>query len=100
FSTRRKRMRADGYPSRKRAVAEHLDLVRGADNPALGHQRRINCIDAQRGQPLEVDHHESFTPVLGLLQPPKPALGYTPLERHLAALVTRRRIAARARALA
>src|SRR5580700_11953104 len=93
-------MRADRYPSRQRAVAENLDLVRSADNSALGHQRRINRLDAQRGQPLEVDHHESFPPVLGFLQPAKSALGHSPLERHLPALVSRRRVAARARALA
>src|ERR1700739_3470229 len=93
-------MRADRYPPRQRAISEHLDLVRGADNSALGHQRRIDRLDAQRGQPLEGDHYKPSPPVLGLLQPAKSALRHAPLERHLPTLVSRRRVAARARALA
>src|ERR1700730_1788243 len=93
-------MRAHGHPSRQRAIAKHLDLVRGADDAALGHQRLINRIDSQRGQPLQVDHDESFPSVLSLLQTAKSALGHAPLERHLAAFIARRRGTARARALA
>src|SRR5260370_16889205 len=85
-------MRADRYPSRQCAITKHLYLVRSADNSALGHQRRIDRLDAQRGQPLEVDHYESFPPVLGFLQPAKSALGHSPLERHLPPLVSPPRV--------
>src|SRR5260370_17344914 len=86
-------MRADRYPSRQCAITKHLDLVRSADNSALGHQRRIDRLDAQRAQPLEVDHYESFPPDLGFLQPAKSALRHSPLDRHLPPLLSPRRLA-------
>src|SRR5690242_3712081 len=92
-------MGSDRHPSRECAVTKHLDLVGGADHSALDHQRRIDRLDTQPGQPFEINHDETFTAVLGLLQAAKSALGHAPFERHLAALVPRRRIAARARAL-
>src|SRR5690242_18525212 len=80
-------------------VAQHLNLTSGGYQATIRHHGRVDLFTVgESRQPSDIHFGELIAARGVLEQPPEAALRNPPLQRHLAALVSRRRIPARARA--
>src|ERR1700730_4745879 len=97
--TFRECMGAHGDFTLQFTVAQHLNLTSSSYQATIRHQGRVDLFTVgESSEPADIDFGELIAARGILEQPPEATFGNPPLQRHRAALVSRWRISAGARA--